>query len=82
VDFRVLEPLGVAVALTLSMPLVYAVGIVWLGDRWLGDGPTVWQRLPNAVPLFARLALSGIALVAAVDLALTVADILDGNQFT
>jgi hypothetical protein len=82
VDFRLLEPLGLAVGLTLSMPLVYAVGIVWLGDRWLGDGPTVWQRLPKAAAILARLTLSGIALVAAVDLARIVTAVLDGNQFT
>lgn len=82
VDFTVLEPLGLAVALTLSMPLVYAVGIVWLGDRWLGNGPTAWQRLPGIAALLARLALTVVAVVAAVDLARTVADVLDGNQFT
>lgn len=82
VDFTLLEPLGLAIALTLSMPLAYAVGIAWLGDRWLGEGPTIWQRLPRAAAVVARLALTGVALVAAVDLARTVAAILDGNQFT
>jgi hypothetical protein len=82
VDFSRLEPLGLAVALTLSMPLLYALGVSWLGDRWLGSGPTVWQRVPVAVPWVARGLLTLLALVAAVDLTGTLTDIFDGNQFT
>jgi len=81
VDFTVLEPLGLAVVLTLSMPLLFALGVSWLGDRWLGDGPTYWQRLPSALPWVARAALVVIAVVAAVDLTGTVAEIMDGNQY-
>jgi hypothetical protein len=82
VDFTRLEPIGLAVGLTLSMPLLFALGISWLGDRWLGDGPTFWQRLPAAVPWVARGLLTALALVAAIDLAGTLTDIFDGNQFT
>lgn len=82
VDFSRLEPLGLAVALTLSMPLLFALGVSWLGDRWLGSGPTVWQRAPAAVPWVARGLLTLLALVAAVDLTGTLVDIFDGNQFT
>jgi hypothetical protein len=82
VDFSRLEPLGLAVAMTLSMPLLYALGVSWLGDRWLGSGPTVWQRAPAAVPWVARGLLTLLALVAAVDLTGTLVDIFDGNQFT
>lgn len=81
IDFSRLEPIGLAVAMTLSMPLLFAFGIIWLGDRWLGDGPTVWQRLPAAVPWVARGLLTALALVAAVDLAGTLAEIFDGDAF-
>lgn len=82
VDFTRLEPLWLAVAFTLSVPLMYAVGVSWLGDRWLGDGPTFWQRLPVAVPWVARALLAAIAVVAAVDLTGTLVDIFDDNPFT
>lgn len=82
VDFTRLEPIGLAVAFTLSVPLLYAVGVSWLGDRWLGDGPTFWQRLPAALPWIARGVLAVVAVVAAVDLAGTLVDIFDDNPFT
>jgi hypothetical protein len=82
VDFSRLEPIGLAVALTLSMPLLYALGVSWLGDRWLGPGPTVWQRVPVAVPWAARGLLTLLALVAAVDLAGTLTEIFDGDPFS
>jgi len=81
VDFTRLEPLGLAVAMTLSMPLLFALAISWLGDRWLGDGPTFWQRLPSALVWSARAALVMLAGVAAVDLTATLVDILDGNSY-
>ena len=81
VDFTRLEPIGLAVAMTLSMPLLYTLGITWLGDRWLGDGPTVWQRMPAAVPWVARILLAGLALVAAIDLGGTLTEIFDDNPF-
>lgn len=82
VDFSRLEPIGLAVALTLSMPLLYAFGVSWLGDRWLGDSPTFWQRLPTAVPWVARALLTVLATVAAVDLAGTLTEIFDGDSFS
>jgi hypothetical protein len=82
VDFTRLEPIWLAVAFTLSVPLLYAVGVSWLGDRWLGDGPTTWQRLPAAVPWIARGLLAVVAVVATVDLVGTLADIFDDNPFT
>ena len=81
VDFSRLEPLGLAVALTLSMPLLYAVGVSWLGDRWLGSGPTLWDRLPTGALWVSRACLAGIVVLAGIDLVRTVADILDGNPF-
>lgn len=82
VDFTRLEPLALAVAFTLSVPLLYAVGLSWLADRWLGDGPTFWQRLPSPVLHVTRAGLTVVAAVSAVDLVRTVLDVLDGNQFT
>ena len=81
VDFARLEPLSLAVAMTLSMPLLFALGVIWLGDRWLGPGPTVWQRLPVAASWVARAGLTLIAALAGIDLVRTVVDILDGNAF-
>jgi hypothetical protein len=77
VDFTRLEPAGLAIALTLSVPVAFAAGVVWLGDRWLGDGPTVWQRLPAAVPWIARGALLVLAVATAVDLGQTITEIND-----
>ena len=80
VDFTRLEPVALGVALTLSMPLLFALGVSWLGDHWLGDGPTYWQRLPSAIPWVARVALVVLAIVAAVSLTGTVDEILDGSR--
>lgn len=81
VDFSRLEPIGLAVAMTLSMPLLYALALTWLGDRWLGDGPTLWQRLPAEVPWIARGLLTLLTAVAAVDLTGTLVEIFDGDPF-
>jgi hypothetical protein len=81
VDFTRLEPLGLAVAMTLSMPLLYAVGLCWLGDRWLGAGPTYWDRLPVGVAWVVRAGLSVVVVLAATDLFGTVANIFDGDTF-
>lgn len=82
VDFTVLEPLWLAVVLTLSMPVLFSVGIVWLGDRWLGHGPTFWQRLPSTVGLVARGALALLAVAAGISLGADVTEILDGNPYS
>lgn len=81
VDFTVLEPLWLAVVLTLSMPVAFSVGIVGLGDRWLGHGPTFWQRLPTTVGLVARVALGVLAVAAGISLGAEVTEILDGNPY-
>lgn len=81
VDFSRLEPLWLAVAMTLSVPALYGLGVSWLGDRWLGRGPTVWQRLPVGVSWVARTILASIAVAAAIDLVRTTVDVLDGNPF-
>ena len=82
IDFNVLEPLGLAVALTLSVPLLFTIGVVWLGDRWLGDAPTFWQRVPAAVPWIARAGLTALAVLAGAELAQTLSEILDGDPYS
>lgn len=82
VDFTVLEPLWLAVVLTLSMPVLFSVGIVWLGDRWLGHEPTFWLRLPSPVGHVARGALGLLAVAAAISLGADVSEILDGNPYS
>jgi hypothetical protein len=82
VDFTRLQPIGLAVAFTLSVPLLFALGVSWLGDRWLGQGPTFWQRLPTAVPWIARGLLAALAVVATADLVGTLLDIFDDDPFS
>ena len=81
VDFSRLEPVGLAVAMTLSMPLLFTLGVSWLGDRWLGDGPTFWSRVAPTVAWVARGLLAVLAVVAGVDLTSTLTDVFDGNSF-
>jgi len=81
VDFSRVDPVALTVGLTLSMPLLYAVGVTWLGDRWLGAGPTLWDRLPAAAAWTARAGVAIMVVLAGVDLVRTVVDILDGNPF-
>lgn len=38
IDFRVLHPVGLAVALFVFLPGLFAFSMQWLGDRWLDDG--------------------------------------------
>jgi hypothetical protein len=82
IDFNLLEPRGLAIALTLTVPLLSTIGLVWLGDRWLGDGPTFWQRVPAAVPWIARAGLTLLALVAGVELAQTLSEIFDDDPYS
>jgi hypothetical protein len=82
VDFSRLEPLWLAVALTLSVPLLFTLALVWLGDRWLGDGPTFWQRLPRSIPWTARAALTVVAVLAGADLVQTLTEIFDDNPYS
>jgi hypothetical protein len=65
VDFTVLEPTVLAVALTLAVPVLAATLVSAVGDRWIGSEQTVWQLLPAAVPWAARAGFAALALVAA-----------------
>jgi hypothetical protein len=76
VDFTLLEPPLFAVALVLCVPLLATALVTALGDRWIGNDRTTWQRMPATIPWIARAALTLVAAVAAVDLATDVGQIL------
>ncbi|MEU0561369.1 hypothetical protein [Dactylosporangium sp. NPDC006015] len=76
VDFTLLDPPLVAVALVLCIPLLATVLVTWLGDRWIGSDQTVWQRMPAMVAWIARGALALFAGWALVDIATKVSQIL------
>ncbi|WP_238015729.1 hypothetical protein KZZ52_36725 [Dactylosporangium sp. AC04546] len=76
VDFTLLDPPLVAVALSLSVPLLATVLVTWLGDRWIGSDQTIWQRMPAAVAWIARIGLALFAGWALADLAVKVSQIL------
>jgi hypothetical protein len=81
VDFTLLEPLWVAVALTLSVPFFYTLMLAWLADRWLGDEPGVWQSLPAAVPWLARAAFTALIVLSLVGLVSTIDELANPFQF-
>jgi hypothetical protein len=81
VDFSLLEPHWLAVAMTLAVPFLYTLLLAWLVDRRLGVKSHVWQALPTAVPWIARVALTVLVVVTLVDLVTTVDDILHPFQF-
>jgi hypothetical protein len=81
VDFSLLKPVGLAVAMTMSVPFLYTLLLAWLVDRRLGVESHVWQALPAAVPWIARAALTALVIVTLVDLVATVDDILQPFQF-
>lgn len=81
VDFTLLEPLWLAVAMTLSVPFAYTLMLAALADRWLGDEPGLWQTMPAVVPWIARAAFTVLIVVSLVGLVSTVDDILHPFQF-
>jgi hypothetical protein len=81
VDFYLLEPVELAVAMTLAVPFLYTLLVAGLLDRWLGDAPGVWQAMPAVVPWLARAALTALAVVVLVDLVSTIDDIVHPFQF-
>jgi len=81
VDFTLLQPVELGVAMTLAVPFFYTLLVAALADRWLGDAPSVWSRLPVPVPWVARSALAAMALVAFVGLVSTIDDIVHPFQF-
>jgi hypothetical protein len=65
VDFTVLQPAGLAIALFVAIPAAYAVLLQWLTERWSGpQQPARWEPLLWV----GRLVLTVIFGVALVDL--------------
>jgi hypothetical protein len=81
VDFHLLQPVGLAVAMTLSVPFLYTLMLGQIADRWLGDEPGVWQSLPDVVPWLARAALTALVVIALVGLVSTADDIAHPFRF-
>jgi hypothetical protein len=71
-DFTLLQPWWLAVSMTLAVPFLYTLMASALADRWLGDGPSVWSRLPAAVPWIARAAFVALIAIALVNLVTTI----------
>jgi len=82
VDFSLLKPVWLAVAMTLAVPFLYTLLLAWLVDRRLGDEAGAWRAVPPVVPLLARVALTVLAVVCLVDLMSTVDAILHPFQFS
>ena len=53
--------------LTLAVPFFYTRMVSALADRWLGDGPSVWSRVPAAIPWIARAAFVALIGLLAVE---------------
>jgi hypothetical protein len=81
VDFRLLQPVGLGVAMTLSVPFLYTLMLATIADRWLGVESHVWSKLPAAISWIARTALTALIVVALVNLVTKVDDILNPIQF-
>ena len=81
VDFTLLQPVELGVVMTLAVPFLYTLLVAALADRWLGDAPSVWSKLPTPVPWVARSALAVLAVLAFVGLVSTIDDIVHPFQF-
>ncbi len=81
VDFTLLQPVGLAVAMTLSVPFLYTLMLVEIADRWLGEESRIWQATPAVVLWLARAALTALVVVSLIGLVSTVDDILHPFQF-
>ncbi len=80
VDFRVLQPWWLGVTLTLAVPFLYTLMVSALADRWLDDGPSIWSKLPAAVPWIVRALLVALIAIALVDLVTTIDEIANPFQ--
>ena len=80
VDFTLLQPVGLGVAMTLAVPFLYTLLVAFLADRWIGDGGGEW-KVPVAMMWSARAALTVLAVVTFTDLMSTIDTILNPFQF-
>jgi hypothetical protein len=76
VDFTLLEPPLLGVVLALSVPLLATILVTVLGDRWIGNDQTTWQRMPAAIVWAARAVLTLVAVISAVGLSTDLNQIL------
>lgn len=81
VDFGLLEPVGLGVAMTLAVAFLYMLLLARLADRRLDDGPAAASRVPPAIAWTARAALTVLVVVAMVDRVSTINEILNPYQF-
>ena len=79
VDFTLLQPVGLGVAMTLAVPFLYTLLVAFLADQWIGDDGG-GRKVPAAVAWVARAAFTVLAVVALVSLVSTIDEIL--NPFT
>lgn len=80
VDFTLLQPVGLGVAMTLAVPFLYTLLVAFLADRWIGDEGGRW-RVPGTIAWTARAAFTVLAVVAFVSLMSTIDEILRPFQF-
>jgi hypothetical protein len=80
VDFTLLQPVELGVAMTLAVPFLYTLLLAWLADRWLGDEHRVWQAAPTIVPGIARVALTVLVVFALTDLMSTIDQVVNPFQ--
>ena len=76
VDFTLLQPAGLAVAMTLSVPFLFTLMLVEIADRWLGEEFRIWQAMPAVVLWLARAALTALVVVTLIGLVSTIDEIL------
>lgn len=79
VDFTLLQPVELGVAMTLAVPFLYTLLVAFLADRWIGDDGGRWM-VPSAMAWTVRAALTVLAVVTFTDLMSTIDEIL--NPFT
>lgn len=80
VDFTLLQPVALGVAMTLAVPFLYTLLLAFLADRWIGDDGGRWRVRPE-LAWVARAALTVVALMALVGLMSTIDEILNPFQF-
>lgn len=80
VDFTLLQPVALGVAMTLAVPFLYTLLVAFLVDRWIGDDGGGW-KVPTAVTWSARAALTVLAVLTFTDLMTTIDTILNPFQF-
>lgn len=63
VDFHVLQPAGLAIALFVLIPGLYAAGLTLLSERWLRPGSWFWRARPSQVAAVLLVWVPGFPLL-------------------